>query len=425
MMIGAEVAAVGQLDAGVVARPGVRGIKLDALTLGAFVVTQVLGAAFLVDAGDDASSGWAASYLGMVDRWDGEFYRRLAESGHPAPGTDEGPLSALWAFLPLYPLLARAVMSVTGLPFEPAGVLVSLASGCVAAILVGRLLRGQVGEREGLIATVVAFCAPAAPALQIAYPDSLALAVLTGLLLSVVNRRYWLASALAIVLGLTRPIALPLVVVGITAAVVELRARPFVSAPRERLPLVALVASCALAGPLWPILVAIATSRLDGYAIVGAYWWPDQTIHLFDMWSVLMGSTSEPYAAQMLLTGAPLLPLIALLALTPAARRLSAVLRAWCVAYALFLTMTVQVTPALWRYELQLIPMAAVVVGAALEWPGRGVSAREDSIDRRMSGKGALPLRWIATLGVSLVVLGLAAQRVWVMLILASSGRIP
>lgn len=419
------MATVVRLNAQVRPSPMSRDIKLDALTLGLFLVAQSIAGAFLLEAGNSQSSSWGTRYLSMVDRWDGAFYRQLAESGHPAPGTDLSARSGLWAFLPLYPLLARAIMSVTGFPFEQAGVLLSLVCGCVAAILVGRLLRGQVGERGGLIATAVAFCAPAAPALQIAYPESLALAVLTGFLLSVVNRRFWVASALAIVLGLTRPIALPLVVVGITAAVIELRARPVVTASRERLPLITLVASCVVAGPLWPILVAIGTSRLDGYAIVGAHWWPDHTIHLFDMWSVLMGRTSEPFVPFMLLTGAPLLPLAAMLVLTPAARRLSPVLRAWCVAYALFLTITVQVTPALWRYELQLIPMAAVTVGAAFDWPARSVPAVEDSCCRLLEAERVVAPRWNAILGLSLIILGVAAQHVWVTLILASSGRIP
>lgn len=408
-----------------------RGHRFDLLTLAAFLIGRVLATALLVQAswqvepgqvepgavasgqvgaGQGASGG---GYWAMAGRWDGGWYREIATQGYPAglPDVVDGrPAWSAWAFLPLYPALVRLVMAIGALPFEVAATVVSVAAGCVAAVLIGRLLRDQVGDWRGLAATCVAFAAPAAPVLQVAYTESLGLALLAGFLLAVVRRRYRSAAAAALLLAVTRPIALPLLAVAVTAAATEWR-RGRMRDAGVRLSLLLLLGACVVAGVAWPAIVWAGTGRADGYAVVGSAWWPDGAVRPFAFWPVLAGITPEPYAPLMLLTGAPLVPLAALLALGPWARRLAPPLRVWCVAYAAFLTATVQVSPSVWRYLLAFLPIPAVLVGAG--WGRRG------------RPEARVPLPWVVALAAVWVVLGASGQVVWVRFLYAGSGFTP
>ena len=387
--------------------------RFDLAALAVFAVARVVSTAFIVQASAALPPGAGVGYWSTVARWDAGFYREIATMGYPpdVPPVVGGRAAwSSWAFLPLYPALVRLAMALGTLPFEVAATVVSLTCGGVAAVLFGRLMRDQVGDARGVVAFVVFCCAPAAAAEQLAYTESLGLALLAGVLLAVIRRRFGLGGVLALLLGLTRAIALPLIAVALVAAVVEWRrGRPL--AGRTRASLAVLVFSCCLAGVLWPALVWAGTGRPDAYALVGSAWWPDGVIRPFSLWSVLAGATNDPYVPLMVATGAPLVPMAAALALSPWSRRLAPTLRAWCVAYPLFLSATVQVTPSLWRYLLALAPLSASLVGAA--WVGRLPTAR------------VLPWRWVVTLGLAWSVAGVAAQWLWVSLILVSAGMTP
>ena len=71
------------------------------------------------------------------------------------------------------------------------------------------LLTERVGSRVALATVAVWAAFPAAVSLQLAYTESLAMLVLCGFLWAVIRQRWAVTAALALVLGLTRPIALP------------------------------------------------------------------------------------------------------------------------------------------------------------------------------------------------------------------------
>src|SRR5690606_16412709 len=116
-------------------------------------------------------------YFDVARLWDGRWYQRIAEEGYPAelPRDETGQVRQnAWAFYPVFPLLGRVVMGLTGLPFPVAATLVSVLLGYAAALVMAFLLRERVGGTAAL-ATVALFAAfPAAPTLQIAYTESLA-----------------------------------------------------------------------------------------------------------------------------------------------------------------------------------------------------------------------------------------------------------
>ena len=97
-------------------------------------------------------------YWVVASNWDGRWYGAIATYGYP----DHLPMDAggqvlqnAYAFPPMYPMLARLVMMVTGLDFTMAAPIVSLACGAGAMLLVYRLVADAAGRRAGAL-TVVA-----------------------------------------------------------------------------------------------------------------------------------------------------------------------------------------------------------------------------------------------------------------------------
>src|SRR5699024_3521167 len=87
-------------------------------------------------------------YFQFATLWDGQWYERIATQGYPQElptGADGQVRQNPWAFYPIFPMLARGVMALTGWPFSVAGTLVAVVLGYGAAILVAGLLREKVG----------------------------------------------------------------------------------------------------------------------------------------------------------------------------------------------------------------------------------------------------------------------------------------
>ena len=117
-------------------------------------------------------------YLTALTNFDGQWYQQIAEHGYPTVLRRWSRGAEPWAFYPLYPSLVRGLMELTGLPFAAAATLVSMTCGAVAVCLLYRLLL-RTGGRFTATATVLALCVyPAAPILQAAYTESLALLVI-------------------------------------------------------------------------------------------------------------------------------------------------------------------------------------------------------------------------------------------------------
>jgi len=248
--------------------------------LGSRVLSTVLLATVWLLA---TANGWPfASYrregtfLSFLGSWDASFYRTIAEHGYPGtlPTDPAGHvLPNPWAFLPVFPALARAVTPLTGGSFWAAGVVVAILAGAGTCVVLWRLVRAVTDERRATRATALFAFAPTGFLLQVAYAESTFLLLLFGGLLALVRRRYWLVLPLGIVAAFTKPgvlaLAVALGVHLVVRIVQERRALPV----RDTVAIVVAGLGVAAAGLAWPVVASAVTGRPDAYLETELSWW--------------------------------------------------------------------------------------------------------------------------------------------------------
>lgn len=239
--------------------------------------------------GTATANGWRfasvrrdPSFFTFSGSWDASFYRIIAEHGYPTtlPLDDAGHVAPnAWAFLPVFPALARAVMPLTGGSFWVAGVLVASLAGAGACVLLYRLVRAVRDDRSARWATALFAFGPTGFLLQVAYAESTFLLLLFGALLALVRRRYWLVAPLGLVAAFTKPgvlalavaLAVHLVVRWVTAARSD---RPRADLPwRERVAILVSGLVVAGAGLAWPVVASAVTGRPNAYLDTELSWW--------------------------------------------------------------------------------------------------------------------------------------------------------
>ena len=205
----------------------------------------------------------------MTVLWDGSWYRTVAEHGYPhvlpLDPTSGHVSQNAWAFYPLFPLASRGLMALTGLGFPVVASMLSLVCGLGAALLMAGLLTDRVDSRVALATVAVWAAFPAAVSLQLAYTESMAMLVLCGLLWAVIRQRWAVTAALALVLGLTRPIALPLLAVVAVALFVRWRGRAEQPVARgEYAAGAGAIVACGVSGLVWPSIAWAVTGSPHG-----------------------------------------------------------------------------------------------------------------------------------------------------------------
>lgn len=313
--------------------------------------------------GDDVP----VSYFPFTALWDGQWYLRVAEGGYPdvLPITDSGEVGENpWAFYPLFPFLARFGMSVTGLDFPTVASTIALLCGAGAAVVMGLLLRERVGDPAAYVVVALWASFPASVTLQLAYTESLAMLLLVGYLYALARERWLVATAIAVLVGLSRPIAVPLGLVTLVVVVMRWRRRrerPITSGTYAAM-LAALV-GCGVAGLLWPAIAWWRTGVSSAYTDTMAAWRSYKSIELFVPWS---DRVQDPSWGPWLIGG----PIVVLLMVAgPWARNLGADLRMWTVGYTAYLVATLDPFTSIFRYLVPLFPLLVVVLGAG--WADR------------------------------------------------------
>ncbi|MCU1473577.1 hypothetical protein [Amnibacterium sp.] len=313
----------------------------------------------------------------LATAWDGQWYWYVAVHGYPSvlPLTSSGAVDTnQWAFLPLYPYLVKALSLGVTAAWPPVAVLVSLAAGFAAAVLLSLLLRPHLGGRADFAVAVFAF-SPLAFVLQAAYAESLGLALLLAALCLVDRRRYGWAVPVVVALAFTRPEALPFALavgVHLLLRIRAARAGRDVLPRRELVGGVVLTAVSVVAGLAWTWIAAAATGVPDAYvrteAAWRALWMGDVGFSVVTPWffaahfwaALLVG---DPAAA---IVGAVLLLLLlggfAVFLCTPAARRLGALNRLWAASYLLYLLGVFFPQSSLFRLLMPLAPLAGALV---------------------------------------------------------------
>ncbi|WP_258366208.1 MULTISPECIES: hypothetical protein [unclassified Curtobacterium] len=253
------------------------------------VSTVLLGTVYLLA----TTNGWHfasyrrdPSFATFSGSWDASFYRTIAEHGYPhvLPTDRSGHVVPNpWAFLPLFPGVVRAVMSVTGASFWAAAVLVASACGAGACVVLFRLVLAVADRRRARWATALFAFGATGYLLQVAYAESMFLLLLFGALLALVRRRYWLVAVLGVVAAFTRPGVLALAVALAVHLVVRwIAARRAAGAPagvqqtfpwRERFAVVVAGLVVAAAGLAWPVVASAVTGRPGAYLDTELSWW--------------------------------------------------------------------------------------------------------------------------------------------------------
>ncbi|MGH1549308.1 hypothetical protein ACRAWB_09120 [Leifsonia poae] len=226
-----------------------------------------------------ASPRMDPTFFTFSGAWDGAYYSQIVEQGYPTslPLDADGSVQQNpWAFLPLYPIIVRALTFVTGMDFYPAGVAVAMVFGAAASIVLFRLVAARAGVSSAFWATAFFCFGPLSFVLQIAYAESLFFFLMFGALLMMIQRRYWLMLPFGVAAAFTRPgaLALPLalaIVLLIRMLQVRRGGEPF--RPRERLSMIVAGAAMAVAGMAWPIIAAAVTGTGDAYVATELSWW--------------------------------------------------------------------------------------------------------------------------------------------------------
>lgn len=311
------------------------------------------------------------SYFPFTALWDGQWYQTIAQHGYPStlPTSEGGAVQQnAWAFYPLFPLMARAGMAVTGLDFPAVGSTIALLCGAGAAVLMGLLLRERIGDPAAYLVVALWASFPASVTLQLAYTESLAMLLLVGYLYALARERWLVATVVALLVGLSRPIAVPLGLVTLVVVVLRWRAR------RERpltagtyAAMLAALVGCGVAGLLWPAIAWWRTGVRSAYTDTMATWRGSGTVEPFTPWvgmsTYVFGDTWGP----VMLFVVPLV-IVAVVA-GPWAHNLRADLRTWTLAYPAYLAAVLDPFTSIFRYLIPLFPLLVVGLGAG--WADR------------------------------------------------------
>jgi hypothetical protein len=339
-----------------------------------------------------AWTGPHPDYFSMTVLWDGFWYRQIAEVGYPSvlpinPATGAVQQNA-WAFYPTFPMMSRLLMKVTGLGFPVVGSTLALVLGFGAAVVMGLLLRDRVGPKVALAAVAVYFACPVSPSFQIAYTESLAMLLLCGFLWAISKEQWMVTAALALLIGLTRAMALPLATVALVAVFLRWRRRkqePITAG--QRWSAVAVLGSCVAAGVLWPVIVSVIIGSPLAYTDTMGAWSVGGSVQLLRPW---LQYVDQPWNAVKV---ALVLALIVAMTVGPWAVRLGTELRTWTLAYTGYLILVDAPSTSLLRHLLPLFPLTVVAIGGG--WSDR-------------------PARWMSWRTGFLIVLGLVGQVWWV-----------
>lgn len=151
-------------------------------------------------------------------QWDCGWYEQIARDGYDTPPrwTHDDYGQAAWAFLPLYPLLLRAMIGLTGLSAHAAGLSISALLFPVLMLLAANYMRDRVGDggADDLFRTVMFLILPTGFWLRLPYTECLYGVLLLGTLMTLARGQTLAAALLAALLCLTRPTGLLCVIVG-------------------------------------------------------------------------------------------------------------------------------------------------------------------------------------------------------------------
>jgi hypothetical protein len=303
-------------------------------------------------------------YLGLITNWDGQWFERIATNGYhlPAAGDPHGK-DALWAFafLPVFPTVVGAMMTVTGLSFGVCVTIVNLVAGGAAMVVMFVLVERTAGRLAAGAAVLFTNCFVAAPLFQAAYSESIALLLVCTALLLIARRRYGWATAAVVLLSLTRLVTPPLAVVVIVHAFVRYRGRAKDPIRRgEVAGMVVLAVASAVSVSLWSTITNAITSgvkatgadrgSVSNAVVAGRFgWFTNAYEHIG--WIGVIGL-------------ALLVVLFAVAGVSRLTRTWGLEVRTWFAIYPIYLLSVAGVHAGMFRYLLLAFPLALLMIGS-------------------------------------------------------------
>lgn len=153
--------------------------------------------------------------------WDSGWYHDIATVGYGAL-----PHSAL-RFFPLLPILGR-LLAFLGIGTSAGVLIVANAAALVYGAALIWLVRVELGsERLAKRTAWLVALSPGAVVYTLAYPEAITGAAVVAFFLALKRDRMWWAAAAGVVAGLSRPVGVVLVVVGVVDLLIKARTSPW------------------------------------------------------------------------------------------------------------------------------------------------------------------------------------------------------
>lgn len=334
--------------------PGTRGLSWWAKVLIVFVASRLVTSAIMLGfASIQEKNPWTGPHpdlFAFSAIWDSYWYYLVAGWGYPAhlPVLDGHVTQNAWAFLPGFPLILRAVMAL-GIPYQVAGVLISVAFGAAATLLFFRLMARVLPERTALFAVVLFCLGPTSPILQVGYAESMQLFFLFWALLLFQSRRYYLMIPVIAAAALTRPSGLAFAVMFLLHLGVRIATRRRDPFPwSERIAVVVAGLASAFLGVLWSLVAWIGTGSFTAYTETELSWRADyigyQELVPFQPW--ILGADwwlrwfTVPNDVAVIVGPIAVVVIVGLfvgMLFLPWVRRLGSELRVWLAGYGVYL----------------------------------------------------------------------------------------
>jgi hypothetical protein len=324
-----------------------------------YAITRLIDLVFiLIAARHQVNLPQGDAYGSVASNWDGQWYLRIATHGYPAtlPRDAAGHVVPnQWAFYPAFPLLVGAIMRLSGLGFTVVAPILNVLLGGAAVTVMFRLINQRSG-RFAASATVLLTCTyMAAPVLQIAYTESLALLLVCTALLLLRNRRYgWLIPVL-VILALTRGVALAFMPVVVVHGICRYRRRfvePFAVLDRWRVLGLACL-TVALPG-LWPAIAGITTRDPQAYIKTLSSYDTQGRLHVLIAYPAFVWARGGAVGLAILLGT---IALIAVIVLRSGATAWGPEVRAWAGFYPLYLLLATSPLTDAVRHLLLAFPL--------------------------------------------------------------------
>jgi len=144
-----------------------------------------------------ATDVWSAGPLWyhQLLQWDSEWYFKIATEGYRFNG--DPTIEQNIVFYPLYPMLARGLVAVSGLTPSDSLLLVSNVAGLSAVIVLFKLVREEFGDRLALATTALLSFFPTSILLSAGYTEPLELLFIVSFFLALKRKHYVWAAVFA------------------------------------------------------------------------------------------------------------------------------------------------------------------------------------------------------------------------------------